>query len=772
MPQIADRAEELDRLLRQVSKQLTPTPELQESFRTAEAQAEEIRQRTLQVNNLLADTPNMLQLSEEDRYWRSLGQQYAAQRNLLTSRAADLEEQIGLLDGQQVAWQATWDQLRGTEGIEGVVDRVRQEVDGIRMARSQAQDQLNLILTLQNRVSQQNQQISDVLVRVDEALERLRGRLLERDSHPLWDAREVRKLDQPMTSLIRESVNREFTTAGDFLRAEKWRVLSVAALYLLGLLGALKLRRYASGGRPPGARSEASEIFARPFSVAVLVALLGTIGQAASAPTGVAWFIYLLYVIPALRLLPPLIEPGARILLYTLTGFYLLQGMLFMIQFPPVVKRELFALEIMAALVILGWLTRPSRLRQLRVPRRSLLMLAAAVRAGLVLLAASLAANIFGFLALAQILGVATLLGAFAAAALYTAFRVLTLILITVVRGEWARSLPEGRRETIERWAKRILASAAALLWLGAVLHLFAISKIVMSAVSDALQYPIGFERVHITLGTVLSLTLILLLGYALANGVTFVLQKFVFARLPLQRGLPYAISRVTYYVLLVLVFLAALTDAGVELNKFTLVTGALGVGVGFGLQNIVNNFASGLILLFERPIRVGDIVEVGGLSGTVKRIGARSSTVQTFQDAEVIVPNSNLVSNQVINWTLSSPRRRVEIPLGVAYGTDPEQVLKLLVDVAESNPGVMRYPKPMAFFLGFGDSALNFELRFWSGQDTWFRLKSDVTIGVARALRDAGIEVPFPQRDLHVRSIDTSVKEALATLPDRSVID
>jgi len=216
-------------------------------------------------------------------------------------------------------------------------------------------------------------------------------------------------------------------------------------------------------------------------------------------------------------------------------------------------------------------------------------------------------------------------------------------------------------------------------------------------------------------------------------------------------------------------VFLAALANAGIELNKFTVITGALGVGVGFGLQNVVNNFASGLILLFERPIRVDDTVEVGGLSGTVRRIGARSSTIQTFQGAEVIVPNSNLIANQVINWTLSSPWRRVDIPVGVAYGSDPEQIIKLLVGVATTNPGVMRSPEPVAFFLGFGDSALNFELRFWSArQETWFQLKSDVGVAIGRALAEAGIEIPFPQRDLNVRNIDALAAAVLSPPPDK----
>jgi small-conductance mechanosensitive channel len=226
----------------------------------------------------------------------------------------------------------------------------------------------------------------------------------------------------------------------------------------------------------------------------------------------------------------------------------------------------------------------------------------------------------------------------------------------------------------------------------------------------------------------------------------------------------PYAISTVTYYCLLMLVVLAGLSAAGVDMSKFTVLTGALGVGLGFGLQNIVSNFVSGLILLFERPIHVGDTVEVGGLVGIVRRIGARSSTVVTYQGAEVIVPNSNLLSNQVINWTLSSQLRRVDVQLSVAYGTDPERVIKLLVGIAESHPGVMVERPPGAFFMGFGESALNFELRFWCDrQDTWFQLQSDVTVAIAKGLREAGIEIPFPQRDLHLRSVSASATDVLA---------
>jgi potassium-dependent mechanosensitive channel len=241
------------------------------------------------------------------------------------------------------------------------------------------------------------------------------------------------------------------------------------------------------------------------------------------------------------------------------------------------------------------------------------------------------------------------------------------------------------------------------------------------------------------------------------------VTRSVLTAKFPSQRGMPYAASKVTYYILSLMVLLAAVSAAGVDLNKFTVITGAVGVGVGFGLQDIVKNFASGLILLFERPIRVDDTVELSGLVGTVRRIGARSSTIVTGQGAEVIVPNSNLVSSQVINWTLSSQQRRIEIPVGVAYGTDPTVVIDLLIKIVKDRENVMRDPAPAAFFMGFGDSALNFELRFWSvRQDNWFQLKSDISVVIAKTLAEAGIEIPFPQHDLHLRSIDASIGTSL----------
>ena len=192
----------------------------------------------------------------------------------------------------------------------------------------------------------------------------------------------------------------------------------------------------------------------------------------------------------------------------------------------------------------------------------------------------------------------------------------------------------------------------------------------------------------NITLGGVLGFWAILLAGFAFSTSLRFLLREELLKRLHLKRGIPELISTTLHYLLLLLVFLFAVNAGGVALNKFTVITGALGVGVGFGLQNIINNFVSGLILQFERPIRVGDVVEIqAGLTGTVTRIGIRASTVQTFQGAEIIIPNATFISSNVTNWTLSEARRRVDLPVGVAYGSDPKLVRDLLQRPAVQHP-------------------------------------------------------------------------------------
>jgi small-conductance mechanosensitive channel len=207
-------------------------------------------------------------------------------------------------------------------------------------------------------------------------------------------------------------------------------------------------------------------------------------------------------------------------------------------------------------------------------------------------------------------------------------------------------------------------------------------------------------------------------------------------------------------YLIIGFGIIIAMVTAGIDLSSFALLAGALGVGIGFGLQDIVRNFISGLILIFERPIQIGDAVQVDDISGRVLKIGIRSSIIKTWQGAEVIVPNGNLISNKLVNWTLSDQVRRIDIKTGVAYGTDVKVVMQTLLKCATDHQQILTNPAPYVLFNDFAESYLEFELRCWTSNYTdWIFIKSDIMVEIDKAFTTEGIVIPFPQRDLHLKS-------------------
>ncbi|MHC1744207.1 MAG: mechanosensitive ion channel family protein [Syntrophobacteraceae bacterium] len=260
--------------------------------------------------------------------------------------------------------------------------------------------------------------------------------------------------------------------------------------------------------------------------------------------------------------------------------------------------------------------------------------------------------------------------------------------------------------------------------------------------------------------GLSLSLGLILLALFALylASSISWFLRAFleaeVFPRNQVDRGAGDAIKKLLHYFLVLIGFFISLSLVGIDAKSFFVFGGALGLGLGIGLQNVANNFISGLILLFERPIKIGDMVVVENESGRVRKIGLRSTVIETFDRAELIVPNSQFISQKVTNWTFSNPLARLRVPVGAAYGTDISLVLGLLKEVALANARVIKNPQPLALFVRFGESSLDFELHVWIA-DVADRLSVQSEIGqaIASSFRDAGIEIPFPQREVHVRS-------------------
>ncbi len=322
----------------------------------------------------------------------------------------------------------------------------------------------------------------------------------------------------------------------------------------------------------------------------------------------------------------------------------------------------------------------------------------------------------------------------------------------------------ENHRHLLRRRVRAALRWVARLAWALITLELLSLREPVVTTIMNALTAELAVGSLRLSLGNVLAFVLTVWLAFLLSRFIRFLLEEDVYPRVEVARGVPYAISTMLHYALLLLGFLLALGAFGFDLDKFTILAGAFGVGIGFGLQTIVNNFVSGLILLFERPVNVGDMIQMGEQNGELKRIGLRASVLRTLDGSEVIMPNSKLISDEVINWTLSDQQRRLEIKVGVAYGTDPERVLEILVGVAQAHPDILDDPGPKALFVNFGDNSLDFMLRGWTSHyDRWVEIHSELMVAINRALDEAQISIPFPQRDLHLQTINPALQKMLS---------
>jgi len=312
--------------------------------------------------------------------------------------------------------------------------------------------------------------------------------------------------------------------------------------------------------------------------------------------------------------------------------------------------------------------------------------------------------------------------------------------------------------ETVRRFFSRFKIDTNLIAILTTILSLAAIAFFSVNAVNAAgvpLSWNAPLPGVNLSLFQIFLLVALLIAVFWLSSRTKrFLFNRFL-AKSGLDRSLQYAIAQIVSNIVLIVGIFIVLDNAGIHLGALTVFAGAVGVGVGFGLQNIASNFISGLVILAERPITVGDRVEVAGIAGQVQHIRARSTVIVTNDNITMIVPNTKFIDSPVTNWTYGDPRVRFRIPIGVAYGSDVNRVREALIAAAREHPAALSDPAPSVFLDKFGDSTIDFELVVWSMEMSYRprRFKSDLNFLIDKHLRAAGIEIPNPQRDLHIRS-------------------
>ncbi|MEX2526667.1 MAG: mechanosensitive ion channel domain-containing protein [Gemmatimonadota bacterium] len=531
----------------------------------------------------------------------------------------------------------------------------------------------------------------------------------------------------------------------------------------LGAIGRAGLLAARGEGVP-----EESEFLEHPWALGLFISTMVAMARVTLAPPLWDVLLWVLFGATAVILREQVISRRPlRRLVYLLAAFYPAFLLLEVAQLPESVFRVGLAVVAAAAIPLalqLARLANPAATRLLSFRMEDIrktwsLHLGAAVWAGVLL------CLILGFEALARWTLHVTVMSA------AVAFTIkLGMVLLAAGATTLSRLGREGGllRHTAALLAHRLIFLLRLALVVAGGLVLLDIWGVAASPVATwqrIMEAGFAVGTVSVTVGRVLLGVLVVYLAVLVSSLIRAVLSREprpdessdgVVQLLHEARGVGESITKLAHYALVSLGVILALAVMGVELQNFAIIAGALGIGVGFGLQNVVNNFASGLILLFERPVRVGDTVVVGDVWGTIQKIGLRSTIMLTLDESEMIVPNGDLVSEKVINWTLTSPIARMFLPVGVAYGSPVEKVLEILAESAFAHPSVLKSPPPQTLFIGFGDSSLDFELRVWV-QNIGLRLemRSVVLAEINRRLNEAGIEIPFPQRDLHLRSID-----------------
>lgn len=766
LPDVAARAEDLKRSLRSVTDQLPTQQEVDSAKATLDEREEALQARQKTADELMAGTPSTLELREEENFWRAKQKETGDLRVRLLTWANAAQAGVQQVQADQPVWNETLQQNDSTPDLGPTLDVLKKSVSELQRVTKHAQDELRLIVNLQIRAASQDQLALDVLDRLQKAREYADSRIFERDSLPLWQVEQRRQVGENK-ELFQTASNR-LMGIRTFVAENAGAIVSLLIFLVLCLVGARHLNVRTRGKLPQNdEQAEALHITRHWIALGVLPPLLAAYLLAPLAPLSLIGLVILASFIPILILLPPLIRPRFRLLLYCIAAVYTFNAFVAWISFSPAHKREMQFLANVAVFAIFAFLVRPKRISRADDSGRLTWLRIFGIRVGVAVLGASLLANLLGYVKLSQFLGILCVYSTFIAISVLTGVTVFTRLLLEGAEMPVAQRLALVRmhHDGIVRWVPRVLHWGGVFVWLFVTVNLLGLSDWITKGINAVLGFRIAGGSAGVTLGGVLGFFVILLVGYGISSSVRFLLREELLSHFHLSRGLPELISSMLHYVLLLLVFFLAVNTGGVELNKFTVLTGALGVGVGFGLQNIVNNFVSGLILQFERPIHIGDVLDIDNTTGKVTRIGIRSSTVKTFQGAEVIIPNANFISGKVINWTLSESLRRVELPVGVAYGSDVKLVSKLLEQAATAHESVLTSPAPAVFFKEFADSALNFELQFWVMQESnTTKVKSEVALVAMDLLDQAGIEIPFPQRDLRLRAVDPAAAALLAS--------
>lgn len=755
--QISVKAQETESVLRSMRDGANPEPEIEKVGREVASALGDLQELLVRTRALLASSVSIRDFEDLQRRWAREKQRVDQWQSKVQRRAEALDQDLAQLQRGRRIWQITLE----TSDEAGIQEALVEVINSALAAVSQLEQQYGTrraeLLTIEEQIRRADD-INDQAMSAIGGITRHPARFFGAEALPLWSLLAHLPPRARHVDALREAYEKGVQDLSLFAQSYRDALIGHAVLTLVVLVLLILLNRRARRLEADTPEIDAAKhTLSRPIAATIVVSIAGIGFYYPDAPRLIDDLAVIALIVPIFLLLPR----GAsrlRTPLIVLVVVSILSRFIDMLTY-------LSPLQRLATLVVSGgtgayltWILRKQTVTDgldhtlLRRSMRTAELIA------VVLLTASVVVNILGYFAMASVLLSGVLITSYIGVVYFLLYFVIAAVLWIGISSGPARRLRilEHQGSLIRTRLLSVTRLVLVILWFRVALDFLQVLPVVSAAVRRIFTAKIQFGEIGLSLLNLVAFAATIWAAFALSRFIRFVLAEDVYPRMWLPRGVANAISTSIHYVALLLGFFLAFAATGADLNKFAVLAGAFGVGLGFGLQNVVANFVAGLILIFERPIMTGDHVEVGTVIGVVKQIGLRSTTVRTLLGAEVIVPNGKLVAEEVTNWTLSDKQRRLDLDVGVKYGTDPQTVIELLIQVAAEHPDILDTPHPRALMVGFGDSSLNFQLRVWTlNAEARVAILSDLHVRVDNALKAAGIEIPFPQRDVHLRTLD-----------------
>ncbi len=754
---IAARSTDVGNLIRSLSTTTVPTPEIETISKSLPELSKRLDEHLAETTTILKVEPSLENLQTLQQEWNRQQVEITAWLTTLTRQVTGLQNGLNQLTELQKTWNNTGTAAQDSKAPDPILEQINATLASISETQTKLSSARTVLLDLQSHVAQELSKCGTVLSEIEQLQETVVAGIFVRTATPLWRVDFWSDAFQALPEHLRKISHNRWADVGSYIREpSRGSGLHGAFLIVVALAFLLARRKLDQWTKSGSSVSPGLLVFERPFSAALVAVLVLVTSPFIQISLPVRQLLTIIALVPMLRITRRVVSPSVAALSYAVCVLFTLDTVRQAYAGIQVIGQVILVIETFAAIIALFRMRRHYRqLLAERAESSRLMLLRSARFILLTVLFVALVAATAGYLRLARLLTPGIFVGGVLALAALSYLRIVGGVVAMAFRLWPLRSLRmvEHHRDFLARKIYRWLVWGAVLGWSTRYLSYLGLLDPTWSLVQAALVAKLQRGTISISLGNILEFLLAVTAAYLLSRFLRFVLQEDFYPRINLAPGLSYAVSSLLNYIIIALGFVAGLGVLGVDFTKVSVLAGAFGVGIGFGLQSIVNNFVSGLILLFERPIHVGDAIQINNLQGRVRRIGIRASVLRTLQGAEIIVPNAQLITEQVTNWTLSDQLRRVELPVGVNYGAQPKKVIELLEGVARAHPDVLQDPAPRCLFMSYGDSSINFELRVWSEYTKSQQVHSDLSVAVYDAVNAAGMSFPFPQREVRLLS-------------------